>query len=257
MGWKPFKRDPAPAKLSGVTLLDAVLASACDEEQLGTTMTARWHDVVAVTVSDARREIGSAAFGNAGVFTQAFGTSLAQAVAIHVASIVTSTRKKDPNVEEHSELVFDRWNIASDGAIRDLAAILAWRHALASFNDVNNIFPEGKREAGYQRLMVICGTLFPASERATRLIKAYDECLTGAFASLGGGLLRDGGTYWIHSDNALMTTHPWMVNAALDGPPLDMNVIDPAGVFYVQTLLINYLIEFTKAYRQAAMDYLN
>lgn len=258
MGWNLFKRRPPREILTGTKLLDAVLnAAIAQRREMAEPFQERYEHVVQLLAGEPRRIIASENFVKGGQFVEAFGLALGQTVPNHVAAIICTENSVDASVEEHSDLVFNAWRSASDDHVRDLAALIAWRHALASFNDVNEIFTEEKtRRTSYETLMAICGGLFPPSDRAAALCRGYSDSLEGGYRRLGGGTIDEGGTYFVHGDSPMITTHAWYVNAALDGPSLDINVIDLAGVFYIQTLLVQYLTAYTSAYRETARSYL-
>ena len=187
-------------------------------------------------------------FVEAGWLVWVFSAALAATVPLHVADLITSWAP-GPEVTDVND-VFDSWLHADDEHVRDLAALLAWRQSLTAFADVEKMYPPEKQHLGYQTLMTIAGNNFTTSDRAMDLCKQYAASEDGGYVTLGGGLLRDGGSYFVHPDGALITTHVWFVNEALGGPALVMPRFDPGTLFYLQRYALELLMTYTKSYRE-------
>ena len=197
---------------------------------------------------EAEAQIADPGFRKESAFVRAYGRALVDVVAAHVEAIMLGP-KKAPSVSE-------KWQNASKAHIRDLAALLAWLHAKAAFQDVDEIYKPAARKAGYETLMTLSGNFFGTGERAMALCHKYDACERGDYVNLGGGTLDEGGTYFIHPDSAFVTTHLWMINESLDGSSLNVKEppLDPSIVFYLQNYVCNIMNSLTEDFLGQARE---
>jgi len=216
----------------------------------------RAEQVHAAVLRQADLHMRSRDFKNASKFVQAFSVALVQFVPDHAASLVCLSAPAD-TVGSKSGAVLDRWRAVDDAHLRDLASLLAWLQSKSAFADADELFPESQLDAAYRTLMTISFDLFPTSDRGMMLCKRYQECLDGDYRTLGGGLLSEGGTYFVSLEAPSVTTHLWMVNEALGGPDLNMisGDLDPASIFYLQITTVKLLTLYTDEYRKQARTY--
>jgi hypothetical protein len=111
----------------------------------------------------------------------------------------------------------DNWK-KPDQLFVDLASILAWRQCLAVFADIEEFdATEEAKEALRQTLMVICGNIYPASERSMGLMQKYASLLSDEAEQ---ERLRE--DYFMPPQNPLLAIHTMIVNECLEGPSLTM-----------------------------------
>ncbi len=196
--------------------------------------------------AEANNQMASAEFRRASPFVRAYGRALADVVPVHVEALIL--------VPTNAPTVVEKWQKASEAHVLDLAALLAWLHAKAAFNDVDALYQPDAREAMYRTLMTISGHFFGTAERAMSLCQQYEACMQGDYQSLGGGTLDEGGTYFVHPDSAFVTTHLWMINESLGGPPLNMKdrSLNPATIYYLQTYTCRVMNELNDAFLKRA-----
>jgi hypothetical protein len=197
--------------------------------------------------SEALKQMATQEFREASPFVRAYGNSLAYAVPYHIDAIILGA--------DHAPEIVEPWQRAGNAMVRDLAALLGWLHAKSAFADVDEIFKPEARETMYRRLMTVSGNFFGTEPRAMALCQQYEACLQGGYRELGGGTLAEGGTYFVHPDNAFMTTHLWMINESLGGPPLNMmdgGTTEPKTIYYLQNYTCSIMMEIDGIFRTEA-----
>lgn len=159
------------------------------------------------------------------------------------------------------ESVFPRWDDSvwrkDLSVFLDLAAMLAWRQCLAAFADLTAILEPSSVEAGRQDLMRVAGTMFPVSDRADALIQRYYLFETNPDSRkqlFEATPLSDIGPEGLRNMKHL-EIHAWMVNEALDQPPLYQN--DPAEFFALNLYLADIELANTTYFKERAKDLLS
>lgn len=160
-------------------------------------------------------EIGASAtasqdFCEEDAFFRAYGAALALSVPEHVITVAFPKGRAFP--------AYDRMWEQPDGVFEDLASILAWRQCLAAFFDVEAPeIAENKKQNLRQTLMNVCGSVFPASDRAATLMQKYETLLDDETEQ---NRLRQ--TYFMTPENPSVAIHFMIVNECLNGPDLRM-----------------------------------
>ena len=183
-------------------------------------------------------------FRRASAFVRAYGVALGITVPEHVWMVAFPSKKLFPEY-------YDNWR-KPEHLFVDLASILAWRQCLAVFADIDEFdATEETKEALRQTLMIICGKIYPASERSIRLMQKYASLLNDEAEQ--ERLLED---YLMWERDPLITIHMLIVNECLEGPSLAMAEPgeDPERAFGMSGFAMKVYLEAVEYFKKRGSE---